>query len=772
MLLTAPLLAAAVGCGGGGGGSGGAAAPPNRATMGLPPPTAEQLNVARTTEFYRSLGLEVIGADHAYARGLSGQGVTVGLLDLPMIVEDYLPPWAPDSGAGSTWQFLHWYTWNKDSRNNMVVHEDLKGKFTPDDPSHESQQPPDRFGTTREHGMISAGLIAAAKNGRNSHGVAYNARIMFARVDNRLGTPEENYQRLGRNLADLVGRVPIINFAYGIQNDITSVPQTVIENPMLLGNLIGIMRQQGTDLPMKTVFVLPTGNDGSMSNPAVPASIASVVTDLQPITLAVTGLDYWQGRARRQRGLPENQLGQINGMHTNPCGAARDYCLAAPASSGFARVGPGDAGARHWHTATSSDTVSMGSSLIPDGEQVTSASLGTSWAAAVTSGSLAVLKEAFPGLGNHELVARLLRSANKQAPYNDPDIYGQGMLDLKAALEPIGAMSFRGGGSLATASTKALRESWMQPAAALGDALSNNNHHLTAFDELDTPFAVPLASLSDERGSRVAAYELRMQQYADDGHRMKAPWRQEHDVLGSADGFAGALPGLAQAPLYWTFANGTHGLTVYTDPDHARHRLKSVGASAWTRWQNGKLTVTPSLNWLREDDSLLYGRNEGAFADVGSSSYGMELNSRLRLGAYSIRLHTHLGRTSARGNLMLRGAKLLHTEFAAGVERKAWWRPSDSLALSWRQPLRANSGHINMTAPTGRTIYGDLHYQTMRINATPSGREQEISLSYVHRPSSNSNSTLRLRLSRTFEPGHREHAPPETDLLLLYSHSF
>ena len=481
-LLIAPLLAAVSGCGGGGGGS-----PQTTTSPGTTPPTtitptaptAERLNAARTGEFYRSLGLEVIGADYAYARGFSGQGVTVGLLDLPLIVRDgNLPTTAPNSGAGSVWRYLYWYTWTKGARDNIVVHEDIRGKFTPDDHTHESQQPPDRFGAVPEHGMISAGLIAGIKNGRYGHGVAYNARIMFSKVDNRLGTREETYPRLGRNLASLTGRVPIINFAYGIQDDITSFSQSILESPAILGNLIGIMRQQGTALPMKTVFVLPTGNDGSKSNPAAPASIASVVTDLKPITLAVTGLDYWNGGRppRRISGLPEDRLGQINSM--NPCGAARDYCLAAPASSGYVRVGPGEDGLRAWHTATLSDiAVAAGNPLLPEGEQFTRPSLGTSWAAAVTSGSLAVLKEAFPGLGNHELVARLLRSANKQAPYDNPEIYGQGMLDLKAALEPIGTMSFRSGRSLAAAATKALHESWMQPCRiALGDALSGGEH--------------------------------------------------------------------------------------------------------------------------------------------------------------------------------------------------------------------------------------------------------------------------------------------------------
>ena len=63
--------------------------------------------------------------------------------------------------------------------------------------------------------------------------------------------------------------------------------------------------------------------------------------------------------------------------------------------------------------------------------------MGTSFAAPLVSGSLALLKQMFPTVGNHELVNRLLTTANKEGIYSDSSIYGQGLLDLDRATRPL-----------------------------------------------------------------------------------------------------------------------------------------------------------------------------------------------------------------------------------------------------------------------------------------------------------------------------------------------
>ena len=91
--------------------------------------------------------------------------------------------------------------------------------------------------------------------------------------------------------------------------------------------------------------------------------------------------------------------------YSNRCGAAAStFCIAAPGQ----------------HYAPSG----------PDGYVTVQ---GTSYAAPTVAGSLAILKQAFPSLGNDELVTRLFATANKTGIYEAASIYGQGLVDLDAA---------------------------------------------------------------------------------------------------------------------------------------------------------------------------------------------------------------------------------------------------------------------------------------------------------------------------------------------------
>lgn len=804
------LLFMAIGsCGGGGGNPPPATTTANTGLVGRPPttlpaPTEEQLGRVRTGEFYRSVGLEVIGADYAYARGLSGRGVTIGLLDQPLITLKHLPLTAPEiGGRGTVWGFHYWYSWNRGS-DNFAVHEDLVGQFTPDDSGNVvnrappgDQNPPQYYRITT-HGTLTAGILAALKNDRNSHGIAYNAKILFAGVDDRAGTPREIYPRLGRNLAALVGNVPIVNFSFGIAQDIVGLARSVVESPELLGNIINIMRQEGTPLPMKTVFVLPTGNDRREGNPVVPASIAVAITELRPITIAVTGLDWrYAGRFT----LPEGMLGQTN--HYNPCGAAQSYCIAAPASVGPIRVADGDQGLRLWHLLSGTRDVH------DNGQQVTQGITGTSIAAPLVAGSLALLKEAFPNLGNHELVARLLSTANNQAPYDNPSIYGHGALDLKAALEPVGTLRFHTGTSLKTSgSSHPLEQSWIRPAAALGDALATKiTATAIAFDELDTPFAIPLARLTNSGNAGRSLYrERRIQQYGSSrrqganglvwlqgqGHSGFL-WHQHgagmwlaanvapdallhgDDLLGPGDGFSNTLAGFTQHALTIGSIdkqqNHEQGFAIYTAMGGTSDTTNTIGALAWLNWQHGTGSHTASLNWLKGRDTFLDGRSYGALAGTNSHSLGLDITARWELGKYTIKTHAYSGYSTASGTSILQNIGLWATEFAVGIERRSIWSADDGLAVSMLQPLRGRSGHINVRLPTGRTVPGELNYRNLRLDAEPSGREQEYAISYIT-PILGNHSRLQIRSSLSFEPGHRKSAKSEINVLLLYTHNF
>ena len=109
---------------------------------------------------------------------------------------------------------------------------------------------------------------------------------------------------------------------------------------------------------------------------------------------------------------------------SNYCGMAADWCIAAPGDLlTTLMLTPGS---QQWYWS------SVG---------------GTSVAAPMVSGSLAVMKQLFRSqLSNTELVTRLFATANKTGIYANRSIYGQGFLDLGAATNPWGVVGFMGTG--------------------------------------------------------------------------------------------------------------------------------------------------------------------------------------------------------------------------------------------------------------------------------------------------------------------------------------
>ena len=120
---------------------------------------------------------------------------------------------------------------------------------------------------------------------------------------------------------------------------------------------------------------------------------------------------------------------------------------------------------------------------------------GTSYAAPIVSGSLAVLRQFFRGqLGNTELVTRLLATANREGIYADSDIYGHGLVDLDAATSPVGPVmtslssdpnSRPLAGTRAALSGGAFGTSWQRGLAGI---------EMAGFDALDAPFFMPASS--------------------------------------------------------------------------------------------------------------------------------------------------------------------------------------------------------------------------------------------------------------------------------------
>ena len=157
--------------------------------------------------------------------------------------------------------------------------------------------------------------------------------------------------------------------------------------------------------------------------------------------------------------------------YSNRCGLAKSFCVAAPGG----------------------DLNAGGSGIVfafaGGGYGVNQ---GTSFAAPVVSGSLAVLRQFFRGqLGNTEVVNRLLATANRNGRYADSNTYGHGLVDLDAATSPVGPLM-----------TSLSSDPNRRPLAGIRLALSGGAFgtamqarlaavEFAAFDALDAPFFMP-----------------------------------------------------------------------------------------------------------------------------------------------------------------------------------------------------------------------------------------------------------------------------------------
>ncbi len=473
-------------------------------------------------EFRNQYGLGQIRAHHAYARGATGEGVTLG------IVDSGIDPNHPKfQGEG------------KLASSNI-------GDYNPDFTTCDSPAPDGQCLSTLGHGTHVGGIMAASRRAdaddpeakENAvHGVAFDARVIsvgFQSTDEFIEDPSANLtpEQLRNRILNLESelekqfsqafaqlnakKVTAINASFGLPGNIEDFEADALR--ARFPNVIETIAQADTPVGERTIYVWSAGNAGGEINPDVsvetpesvnnaddeaeggeinpdvpvetPESVSSAVDEVDGggidpdrFVETATSVEIVAGlpvRIPELRGhslavVATDEEGTIADF-SNRCGIAKDFCIAAP---GVEITGP-----------------------VPSfycGDDATECYLtleeaGTSSAAPFVTGGIGLLAEHYRGqLGNDEIVARLLETADRTGDYADADIYGQGFLDLGAATAPVGETRMLIGDSLTGASAPSHR-SMLHVGAAFGDSMARGlaTREVARFDALDAPFFGPL----------------------------------------------------------------------------------------------------------------------------------------------------------------------------------------------------------------------------------------------------------------------------------------
>ena len=456
---------------------------------------------------------------------------------------------------------------------------------------------------------------------------------------------------------------------------------------------------------------------------------------------------------------------------------------------------------------------------IPEGYRT---GVGTSFAAPLVSGGLALVKQYFMratdcgagdscGLGNHEIMQRVLRTADKSGIYADESIYGAGLLDLENALTPQGSLRLLSGRSLAESESHLFSQSGLRPGAALGDSAGRALRGMTlaAFDDLHAPF--PISPETVLRGTGRARLDglgshLRRWQVGGSGSgsfsfsafrdgsawwSLNAPgdshfeW-DERVGSGKEDSPAvfsdwGDNPysdlagrGLVAGSSFRLSGGSGFRMAMFGESLGNEKRFRGVLAEfSFSPFADGSGEGEGS-RWfaqaggVREYSGLLASSGSGLFSDLNSRTAfaGLGFAGGLPDG-WRYRLGAHWGRTSAEGGAWLSATDSLRSgSYAAGLERSDVFRSGDGLGFRVRQPLRV-SGGLKFRVPTGRTKYGELTWS--EVSGTPSGRELEWEARYRGGDESGRWGVSAVLVS---ESGHRSGAKTEGRALFAFERNF
>jgi subtilisin family serine protease len=730
------------------------------------------------TEEYAGMGaLDMINASSAYARGATGEGVTVGVIDSGVYEEHA----EFSRGSGD------------------------KVTYAGSDYSSDTPRTDEAVG----HGTIVAGVIAANRDNNNfgsgfkMHGVAFDASINAYEIP--LGSGGGPYQPLdvddvnfstdnyfASRFTTMANQSEIINMSFGFSGVITSY--TAAQVGSAFSASIDALRQFNKNRGDRSIFVIAAGNawndldefgnEVDASSPELLPGLPYLFPELKDHVLAVAAVD---------------SSGEIS-FFSNRCGAAAVFCLAAP--------GGGDA---NNDGVFDSDEIIWGPSPPPaDGEPENdyyAGTLGTSFAAPLVSGSLALLKQLFPTVGNHELVNRLLVTANKTGIYSDSNIYGQGLLDLDTATRPVGSTAVASGANLDSNLVPLSDSSISTFSGALGNSLQSalSGHTMAVFDELGFPFFQSASALIGNIDGNIAPASSRTSSLKHSTEQLQggtkiqlgagiSHWQQSYTDNPSeqvqpdyfalhaqnnhgSERFAGlnANPGWFFGVYADSFATPatTNNDSSFAAPwlRFARNGWSSGGAIAlgdgklrmgvfegsasWNRFQpvsehrgNGAIMeyslpaktfgLSIQSGFVNERDTFLGTELGSALGQLeNSETYFAGINGHLQIrdnwqglfALYSGTTDSGLER-GANSNRFDLSNSITSSSWSLGLSGHSLWKANDQLSIYLAQPLRIERGQASLQLASGRTVDRQVIYQTVAIDLQPQGREQQLEMNY------------------------------------------
>jgi len=377
-----------------------------------------------------------INANYAYARGWTGRGSTIMIMDSGIDVN------------------------NPDFAGKIKYSIDYTGKGLQD---------------TNGHGTHVAGIAAGARNGVVTHGVAFDADLAIAKITDNgtvgMTTAQKALAWAGQYNDIVVASLSAnVNYSADYKSAMTYKGNGVFVNTHKNyggANYYNMERpeQWAAVLPRELVLTVSAGNskDGYVQNPATFATATDVNGNLL-LGGRMLVVGNWNATLNQVEGAA---AGHVCKNYTN------NVCNDRYQTKDFYILAPG---------------TRITSNAIDDGTKVMS---GTSQAAPVVAGAVAIVHQMWPYMKGDQMVQLLLKTANKNLPGYTAETMGAGMLDLDRATRPVGNLGISLTGRTGTAQPISGAISLPGVDSAVKGALSS----VSVVDEFKRDFSVDMSSM-------------------------------------------------------------------------------------------------------------------------------------------------------------------------------------------------------------------------------------------------------------------------------------
>ncbi len=442
----------------------------------------------QTAEYNANTGLHMINAADAYAKGWTGEGAVLGVIDTwqdtdhekldgkYLFYKDYDPyNGTVDESAQGHGTFVASIIAGKRDGDSL----DTNGRLTTGDYTQE---------TYWENGEQKTRYVLTKNN--DMHGVAFNSQLVGANVDRYSsgGISKSAAQKALHDFAKLKSptadggkemNIVAVNMSFNTpQLFYEGAAQTSTVTQLSDGTYNAseiISKIQGNGYGDSEYWKIATDNDIILVNSAGNYGFAhagdpgiwAVETDSNG-NLVLGGkmviVGNWDG---------SNVSGNKAGHVCLDINTANNTCNDTHRLSEFYILAPGT----NIQSAISDDRYTSGS--------------GTSYAAPHVTGAFGVLNQMWPYMAGDKLVKLVMNTADKNLSGYDVNIHGQGLLDLDEATKPQGAVGLATSGRV-DHPTVSLNNTYFSTGTSLPSSLSNLK--IMVLDDYDRNYYIDIGS--------------------------------------------------------------------------------------------------------------------------------------------------------------------------------------------------------------------------------------------------------------------------------------